>query len=41
MYSKWFLAESAEAIEYTDCISAVALDPNPTNKCLGYDIKHY
>ena len=31
------LAQSAWAVEYTDCISAEELDP--TNECPGYDTK--
>ena len=32
--------QSAEAVEYTDCLSAERKDPPlPTNECPGYDTK--
>ena len=32
------IAQSAGAVEYTDCFSAEGWDP-PTNECPGYDTK--
>ena len=32
------IAQSAGAVEYTDCTSAKTKDP-PRNECLGYDTK--
>ena len=33
------IAQSAEAVEYTDCFSAEGYDPPPPNGCPGYDTK--
>ena len=33
---KFYLAQSAGAVEYTDCFSA---EGNPHNECTGYDTK--
>ena len=35
---KYCFAQSAEAVEYTDCFSAEGLDP-PPNECPAYDTK--
>ena len=37
LLTRFVPAQSARAIEYTDCISAEGLDP--INKCPGYDTK--
>ena len=41
-YSKQFcsVAQSAKAVDYTECISAEGYDL-PTNECSGYDIKQF
>ena len=33
------VAQSAEAAEYTDCVSAEGVRPPPPNECPGYDTK--
>ena len=37
VYLAWLIAQSAEAVEYTDCISAERYDS--LNECPGYDFK--
>ena len=38
---KFDFAQSARAVEYTDCFSAVGWDILPLNKCPGYDTKQF
>ena len=33
------IAQSSEAVEYTNCIAAEGWDHSPANECPGYDIK--
>ena len=36
---KVLVAQSAGAVEYTDCFSAEEYDPPPHHECHGYDTK--